>query len=107
MSVWVRLGYMNFDWTVKHCQALINEFEFRFGKKHKCQEYLDLIKQNPPDTLSPTENITNPPRCFGKFKELINITDDITVDYKNYYNISKKWAKWTNRPVPEWFNPKN
>lgn len=104
MSKWVRESRQNFDWTLQHGYALCNEFEYRFGKKHKCKDYMDWIAMNIPiDNLENTER-TDWPRCFGAYKEDMDLTQDAVFDYRNYYKIAKRHLiKYTKREIPEWY----
>lgn len=104
MSKWVRESRQNFNWTLEHGYALCREFEHRFGKKHKCLDYMDWIAMNIPlDNLPNTEQ-TDWPRCFGLFKEQIDISNSAILDYRNYYIMAKRHlAKWTKREIPEWY----
>ena len=105
MTIWVGSTLQNFDWILQHSFALAQEFEFRFGKKHKCLEYLNWIALYTPIYKLPNDRFTEPPRCFGKYKDDIEITDDVVQDYRQYYLLSKRHLeKWTKRNAPDWWH---
>ena len=103
-SKWTRESRQNFDWLLQHSYALCEEFEFRFGKKHKCLDYVDWIARNIPIDNLDNSNQTDFPRCFGEYKEDINITNDAVQDYRNYYMLAKRHLeKYTKRNLPFWY----
>lgn len=105
MSKWVRENRHNFSWTLEHAYALCDEFNYRFDKHHKCREYLDWISLNIPIDHLSDEKITDWPRCFGDYKERMDLTNDAVYDYRNYYMIAKRHlAIWTKRGEPEWYH---
>ena len=104
MSKWVRSSKETFDWTLQHGYALCEEFEYRFGKQHKCKEYLDWISAN-----LPLKNLSDTgwhdwPRCFGAYRESVGVSEDAVYDYRRYYMIAKRHlATWTKRTQPDWY----
>ena len=104
MSLWVRDSKENFDWTLQHAYGLVEEFRFRFGKDHKCREYLDWISNNLPLNNLSSSGLTDWPRCFGLYRNDIEISEDAVYDYRRYYMVAKRHlAVWTKRPVPDWY----
>lgn len=106
MSQWVRRSRQNYDWTIQHAYALCDEWLYRFerDRHHKCREYLDWISANLPIHNLSNFGQTDWPRCFGQFKDRINLSDNAIYDYRNYYMVAKRHlAVWTKRPIPEWY----
>ncbi len=104
MTLWICENRQNFDWTLQHSFALAEEFEFRFAKKHKCLDYINWISINIPIDNLENNRQTEPPRCFGKYKEDIEITNDVVQDYRNYYMLAKRHLeKYTKRNLPHWY----
>jgi hypothetical protein len=104
MSLWVRRSLQNYDWTLRHAYALSEEFSFRFGKVHKCHEYLDWISSHIPIKNLQDSRQTDWPRCFGDFKSTVGVSEDAVYDYRRYYMIAKRHlADWTKRGIPEWY----
>ena len=104
ISKWVRNSRQNFDWTLQHSFALCYEFEYRFKKIHKCQEHVHWIANNIPIYNLSNNGLTEHPRCFGHYKDFMDITSDVVQDYRNYYCLAKRHlAKWSNRSIPYWY----
>jgi hypothetical protein len=104
MSYWVRENRHNFSWTLEHAYALCSEFEYRFGKPHKCFQYLDWISHNIPINNLSDDKQSDWPRCFGYWKEDIEITNDAIQDYRKYYRLAKRHLMiYTKRNLPEWY----
>lgn len=103
MAIWVRESKENFDWTVKHCEALCSEYTLRYGKFHKGENILNWYKNNTPNI--PSLGFTKVPRCFGEYKNIIKESDDHVTDYRLYYLIGKKHLfSWKNRKRPDWIS---
>jgi len=106
-SCWVRASTQNFDWTLQHTQALLDEFAYRQkeGNQHAYRKYVDWIASNLPLHNLERTGQTDWPRCFGKYRDIIVKSNDAVYDYRRYYMIAKKHlAQWTKRPVPDWFS---
>lgn len=110
ISKWVGQSYPNFLWTLAHAKELCREFDFRFGKKHFCQEFIDWCL-NEQSHVVPTAPATEQPQCFKAYPECV-VPHDPVAGYRNYYKTAKKsfdirgkivHATWTKRDVPEWF----
>jgi pyrimidine dimer DNA glycosylase len=46
VSLWVRESKANCIWTIKHCEALLNEYTIRYKKIHKSSAVLNWIKEH-------------------------------------------------------------
>ena len=106
MSKWVRRSRQNFDWTLIHTNALLDEFTFRrpVPKEHAYRSKVNWICNNIPLKNLPDIGMTDPPRCFGIYHEQIETSGDIVYDYRRYYMMAKRHiAKWTRREIPEWW----
>lgn len=103
MARWVRESKQNYDWTYLHTVALCDEFMLRYDHEHSYKKHVLWIGANFP--LNNLSNLgrTEPPRCFGEWKEVIGDSGDIVQDYRKYYMLAKRFATWKNRPVPEWW----
>lgn len=99
LSKWVRENTANYMWTVKHGLALCDEYEYRYGKIHKVKALLEWCGANPPKTMPDGEMTT--------FRQAVAedcYHDDVVEAYRKYYiKYKASFAKWTKRPVPEWF----
>jgi hypothetical protein len=102
-SKWVRASRQNFDWAFQHTTALCDEFAYRYGHEHSYRPHVEWIGMNFPLDNLPNLGQTDFPRCFGKWKETIEISDDAVYDYRRYYMLAKRFATWRKRPTPEWY----
>jgi hypothetical protein len=103
MSKWVRGSKQNFDWTLQHANALSDEYTFRYGKQHAYRTHLHWIEMNLPVGNLPNFGQTDWPRCFGEWRDIVGVTNDVVYDYRRYYMLAKRFAKWTKRLAPEWY----
>lgn len=112
MSKWVRETSSNFMWTLTHLNELSKEWSFRFNKpRHFTQDFFDWCASNQPNI--PHGNLTMHPQCFTKSFPQCIVEGDPVAGYRNYYNTAKtqfkfgsktKYASWTNRSIPSWYN---
>jgi hypothetical protein len=97
-AIWCRESVENYLWLVEHFHALLDEYTYRYGKKHKCYNLL-LILQSPPFNLKEYDMTPMPCAMDDEYK----ISDDPVVNYRNYYNKGKaSLHKWTKRDAPDW-----
>ena len=97
-SIWARQSAANYDWLYQHLLALSDEYEFRYGKKHKCSSLYDALK-NPPLNI-PTGSFTQPTPAMDKS---FIVSDDSVANYRNYYKNGKSHLfRWTKRNPPSW-----
>jgi len=100
-AVWCRSSIENYVWLVEHFFALMNEYTFRYGKKHKCQGELSYMLQSPPKNLKEYDWTEMPCAMADEYI----ISDDPVVNYQNYYKIGKaNLHSWKNRNRPEWID---
>lgn len=94
---WAAATRANYLWLHKLGLELCAEYYYRYGKIHKCHQYLIGELYFPP-TDQPDGEWSEPPACMpDEYK-----TDDIVQSYKNYYRGAKsQFAKWTNRDTPD------
>ncbi|MFN9303474.1 MAG: pyrimidine dimer DNA glycosylase/endonuclease V [Candidatus Kapaibacterium sp.] len=99
--IWARETRANFEWLLKHFIALLSEYQYRYGKKHKCFGYVNFLYSN--INVIPTGNLTDHKNCT-KFKEV----DDIILAYR--MALKDKWINDKRKPVfhkrnqPSWYN---
>ena len=99
-NVWTRTAVENYLWLVEHFAALLDEYTYRYGKKHKTGELLYML-QSPPHGVRDFDMTKMPSAMKDEYK----ISDDPVTNYRNYYKHGKATMhKWTNREPPEWIN---
>jgi len=120
-AVWIRSSIENYSFACNLGRCLAKEYTHRYHKIHSCEKHIDWLIINFP-------NFSNFKKHFNektvlssnKYINLINIPLSMPIDsmvkdteygyntihsYRKYYLLHKKtFAKWTNRPVPDWFS---
>ena len=91
----------NFEWAAQHAIALAEEYTYRYGKKHSCEDAIRYMAQC--SWLIPEGDMTPFAQAMpDEYKNQCAVTA-----YKDYYwkdkrvNIDVKWNK--KRIVPEWW----
>lgn len=101
MVKWVKESRGNFNWTLNYCFELCREYTYRYERIHKGEGVAAWFKANPPQISD--VGLTNPPRCFGDFKDKIAVSNNIVVDYREYYRVGKSHLfNWKGRERPNW-----
>jgi len=100
-AVWARSSIENYNWLVDHFFALMQEYTYRYDKKHKCFGEISYMLQSPPKKLEEFD-MTPMPSCMAE--EYI-VSQDPIINYRNYYKAGKKHLHaWKRRNPPEWMN---
>ena len=100
-AVWCRASVENYNWLADHLHALLQEYTYRYGKKHKVEGDLAYMLMSPPKNLQEYDMTTMPSAMADEYK----ISDDPIVNYRNYYKLGKaRMHSWKNRQPPEWIN---
>lgn len=95
---WSMQSFENYVWSVKLLRCLLDEYQFRYGKKHKCEELYPILRFTPQKIAS--RGLTQFPQAMPDDCKRENPVDG----YRQYYIDHKaRFAKWTDRSVPEWF----
>lgn len=101
-TIWTRQNLSNFNYVVKLTEALIKEYDFRYGKKDKflrARKIVTYCKENPPNLK---EGELTP---FAQAMPDVYRNKCAISAYRDYYRNDKKHLfKWTNRPIPFWLN---
>jgi hypothetical protein len=97
-AVWCRKTNNNYNWLYAHFLALISEYEYRYGKVHKCKSLADTLCSTPYNI--PVGYLSQVTPAMPE--EYIVKLDSVS-SYRNYYKNAKKHLhKWTKRQPPEW-----
>ena len=93
---WTRETRSNFEWLVAHGIELCNEFERRFGKKHKCLEVIRNCSAH--SDIIPAGDMTEFALAMPvEYKQSCPV-----LSYRTYYLKEKKyfaqWKKGTDAP---------
>jgi hypothetical protein len=112
--LWAAESASNYMNLALHCQAMIDEYEHRFNKTHKCQAVLKtLIDMFDPDLFPTTECTPLRLAMPDEFRPKHQVSgSDVKVThsshraveaYRAYYH-SKQFAKWEKgTPAPDWW----
>ena len=101
-SVWVRESKANYDHMYDTWLALLREYTYRYGKIHLSGSKLSTPLKYAPSNI-PREKYCDPPPAMKAYPDCI-VEGDSVASYRNYYREAKSgFAKWTKRPIPEWW----
>lgn len=95
-AIWVRESVGNYNWLVEMSLELCKEYTYRYGKVHKCEEYIEELKRNVP----PIEDrgFTEPRLAMP---DMYKGRDGVEA-YRAYYFFEKRRLfEWRGRGVPE------
>lgn len=98
-AIWVRQSDKNYSWLFDLFQALLEEYTYRYGKKHACEKLLWALEVRPNNI--PRGNFTEPTPAMP---DDVKIPGDSIKSYRNYYiNNKTHLANWKKRTTPEWY----
>lgn len=99
-AIWARSSVENYNWLVDHFFALMEEYTYRYEKKHKCCGELSFMLQSPPKKLEEYD-MTPMPSCMD---QSYIVSDNPIDNYRNYYKMGKVHLhSWKKREAPPWF----
>jgi hypothetical protein len=97
-SIWAGQSRAHFEWLAELGIALSEEYTYRYGKVHKCQPLIYLLKSLS-NTLPMGEGSPHVLCMPDQYKVKSEVQS-----YRNYYQGDKAHiAKWTKRNTPEWW----
>lgn len=98
-AIWARQSKENYWWLIDHFVALCHEYKSRYGRDHKCSDYInDFIALQPNFEIN---NMTEKPNCAANRTLGISYKSiqDIYLAYKLYLN-----DRWENdKRTPTWY----
>lgn len=103
-AVWASQSKANYTWLCRQTNALCNEYTHRYSKFHSlsARASLRLEIANSVNGIVPPGELT--PFYQGVPEDCKQ--EDPVQAYRLYYNKYKwSFAIWTNRDIPDWFNP--
>lgn len=104
-AIWVRQSYANYVWLHRLLHYLCKEYTHRYGKIHKVEHggLLSALYLTP-SALDKTKGITFT-EPTPAMPDTYKVKNDSINSYRNYYIHDKvRFAKWTKRPMPQWFS---
>jgi hypothetical protein len=111
-SIWARESKENFIWLVNHTLEQFNERMYRWpnSAEHFTKEFIIWCSKNVHNTLIDKVCLTPFVVAINQdsiCRKVISNFDDLSVieQYRAYINYDKKFATWTKREIPNWYNP--
>ena len=101
-TIWARESYANYKWLCNMGIELCKEYNYRYGKVHKCQAVIeDCIKNTPVHNVFEYLELTEYAQAMDEEYKL----SDPVLAYRKYYKLGKAHLHdWKYRDVPEWIN---
>lgn len=102
-TVWTMESESNYIWHFDHFVALLDEYTYRYDKKHSTEKLKELLCQ-PPKNIS-RDGLTPFKLAMADYPECIALGDPVEA-YRAFYQTKQNRFKmvWTKREIPEWFN---
>ena len=102
---WVMRDRANWLWTLDHGRALCDEYRYRYGKTHGCEEILEEISE---ECARPDKFSTNHEPFFLAMPDELrhdpNLSCNPVEAYREYLRTRKAYyARWTRRSAPTWW----
>ena len=98
-AVWVRQSDKNYSWLFEMFESLLEEYTYRYGKKHACEKLVWALEVRPNNI--PRGNFTEPTPAMP---DDVKIPGDSIKSYRHYYiNNKTHLANWKKRTTPEWY----
>ena len=103
-TVWTMQSAANYRWHYEHFIALLDEYQYRYGKQHSTRK-LEVILGFPPKNINFNKDITPFPLAMQREPQCIHEGEPVR-SYQEYYQTKQSRFKmaWTGRPIPEWFH---
>jgi len=102
-AIWARQSLSHYVYLKELWKNLCAEYTYRYGKVHiTYTKLIDVLEINPNNI--PNVPFFDPPPAMSHFPLCI-VPNNSLHSYYNYYIVAKNYfAKWTKRPIPEWYS---
>lgn len=104
--LWTGKTVANYNWLLLLGKHLCEEYQYRYGKIHKCQAVIEessqftIISNMCQNGLLACQNMTPFVLAMPEYCKTTNPVES----YRNYYRKEKAYmCKWTKRLTPFWF----
>jgi len=100
-TIWTMESKDNYTWHYRLFNALLDEYTYRYGKKHASAELNNYLIPLPNNM--PSSNRTKFKLAMGSNPECMS--DDPIESYRKFYKTKQSRFKmvWTKRSRPKWF----
>ena len=95
---WVRENAIQYQYAYDMFTNLCDEYTYRYDKVHMTDSKLRNLLDNIPNNIQLGE-WSEPPQCMPDDVKVLN--DSLTAYHKYYKEYKKDFARWTDRPVPD------
>ena len=105
-TVWTMESYANYAWHYHHFIALLEEYEYRYGKEHKSKFLVDVFR-TPPKNI-PINDGTQFKLAMQSNPECIALVDPSGLDRQRLHLVFHPSSLDTTELVEilqEWYNP--
>lgn len=97
-TIWTRATKSNYDWLFQLWTMMLDEYTYRYGKRHACEKMYTLLI-NAPKNIADGPFTEPTPAMPDEYK----VAGDSIASYRQYYIGAKKsFLSWKMRPRPEW-----
>lgn len=98
---WLLEDNANFSWLVEHFDHLCYEYQLRYSKTHKCQQYIDIFYSY--CTSSPI-NVKAFLNCTTNHKHIDNVFEAYKAELNLKWNNDVRPVTWYQSlvPAPKW-----
>lgn len=99
-AIWVRENAIQYQYMYDMFVALCDEYTYRYGRVHETDKKLRVLLNQLPMNIE-LGSWREPPQCMPD-----DVKTNKSIDaYHKYYQVYKKdFAKWTDRPVPNFMS---
>lgn len=99
---WVRESRENYNWLYELWVSLAMEYNHRYGKVHESFRKLEYYLMIAPILIS-DERFTEPTPAMKAYPQCVVEGDSLTSYRQFYWADKRKFAKWTKRNKPVWW----
>jgi hypothetical protein len=98
-TVWARASVDNYKWLINLGLELCKEYTYRYGRIHKCKQYIKKMGKKKNMPFIPDVGFTTPAQAMPDMYK----SDDVVESYRQYYFFEKYLLfSWKSREEPEW-----
>lgn len=99
-AIWARHNSANYHWLVQLLSECLTEYTARYNRMHATSVYLPFFRHEPMNLRASMVRTQFPQTMPPEYQ----VPNDPVLAYQAFYLGSKiRFARWTNRRVPEWF----
>lgn len=108
-SIWARESKPNYEWLLLHALTQAEEYKKHYKREHDSEKHINWFVDNYKYLTFPKLELTPFARCFGPFKQQLDLTESDAIQaYRKFYWLDKKpFARWPSfDKIPDWWSEK-